>query len=318
MKNHKKFVSYALIIALLVVSIPLTSFADSKGKNDDKGEKNKVKVSTTTSSTNQNSKGWTWAFGHLIAPGWLKKNGDQLSTSTSSLPPGILKLLNRGHEDNDGDKNENEHKNKNATTTAPFILSNFSATASSTKAKITWQTNQFANETLWFSTTTPVDTARIPNVSKAGFVLNHKINLTGLAPSTTYYVVVQSKTFSGKIATSSQISFTTMATQTPPPVPPVVTPLSISNALVIVGSSSVIANWTTNAPATSKIFYSTATPVNLNASTTPLVLNGSLVTSHSLTVTGLSTSTVYHMVIQSIDGSNSTSTTPEFFVTTGM
>ena len=298
MKN-KKFVHLAMI-ALLVISIPLTSFADKK---ENKNKKDEVKIATLASSTNGSGK----AFGHLIAPGWIKNNWKLEIGNEDRLPKGIVKVLNKNLEKQKERKNEHKNEQKNLT------IKKLSIRAGVDSANVVWKTNQKSDSALWLSTITSVNNLGTPTVFKANLTSEHKINLSGLTASTTYYLLVQSKTSGGKIATSSVMSFTTKTTP-----PPVIKPISINRAVVIVGTSSVTANWTTNIPSTSKIFYSTTAPVNQNATSTGIVLNNSLVTNHSLTVTGLSTSTLYHMIIQSTDANANIKSTGEFSLTTGI
>lgn len=96
------------------------------------------------------------------------------------------------------------------------------------------------------------------------------------------------------------------ATTTPPIVD--TTAPNISNVGVTnLTSSGATINWTTNENATSKIYYSTTSPVNLPTAQT--VTNSTLVTNHSMTLSGLNSGTTYHFVIESKDASNNTATT---------
>jgi|GEM_PF-1708552 len=102
------------------------------------------------------------------------------------------------------------------------------------------------------------------------------------------------------------------STTTPDTTPPVISDIGGTP-----GSTSAVGTWTTDEPSTSKIFYSTTTPVDTSSSSTPFVFDPTLVTNHSLTLTGLTPSTLYHFVIQSADASNNVATTFESsFMTT--
>lgn len=59
--------------------------------------------------------------------------------------------------------------------------------------------------------------------------------------------------------------------------------------------------WTTDEPATSKVFYSKITPIDLGASSTLSVSSNSLVTEHSLTISGLMSDSIYGFIIKSTD-----------------
>ena len=80
MKNKK--VIYLAMIALLIISAPLSSFADKK---ENKGRNNEVRVKITDDASS--GSGLKNAFGHLIAPGWLKHNGEVETEDGQKLPP---------------------------------------------------------------------------------------------------------------------------------------------------------------------------------------------------------------------------------------
>ena len=73
--------------------------------------------------------------------------------------------------------------------------------------------------------------------------------------------------------------------------------------------------WITNENANDKVWYSTSTPV-VATSSTPSVSFATLVTSHDMTLTGLSASTTYYYLIQSSDASGNIGTSTEQSFTT--
>ena len=77
-------------------------------------------------------------------------------------------------------------------------------------------------------------------------------------------------------------------------------PPQISNIQVTVTSSTAIITWTTNKNATSRVNY------GLTSQYGETVSSGTLVTSHSITLTGLTPSTTYHYQTQSADSTGST------------
>jgi len=95
------------------------------------------------------------------------------------------------------------------------------------------------------------------------------------------------------------------------------TPPDITDVLATSsGTSTAVVTWTTDEPATSMIFYSLLSPVDPGASTTESVSDGSLVSNHSLTLTGLATSTVYNFFVESADASaNMATSSPMNFTT---
>jgi hypothetical protein len=91
-------------------------------------------------------------------------------------------------------------------------------------------------------------------------------------------------------------------TSTPPDTTdPVLSFLSTS-----VGTSTVDVSWVTNEPATSKIYYSTTSPIVKTATTTSVMENTFLVTNRMLHISGLSPNTLYYLIVESTDGSNNT------------
>ncbi|MDQ2933218.1 MAG: hypothetical protein M3Q80_02450, partial [bacterium] len=131
--------------------------------------------------------------------------------------------------------------------------------------------------------------------------------LTGLDSNTTYYVVIESTDAAGNVTTSATFSAkTAVIVDTTAPV--------ISSIAHTTGSSTSTITWLTNEPATSKVFFGTSTPLNIatamNSGTTTLS------TSHSVTLTGLATSTAHYFKVQSTDASANVQTSSEFAATT--
>src|SRR5580704_4514486 len=79
-----------------------------------------------------------------------------------------------------------------------------------------------------------------------------------------------------------------------------------------VSPTSAAVTWTTNMPATSQVVYG---PTTDYGQSTPL--NSTMVTSHSVTLTNLTTGIQYHYKCQSQAADGSTSTTPDETFTTG-
>ena len=146
--------------------------------------------------------------GHLIAPGWLKKqNGEKpIIPLCQELPKGIEKKW-----DDDDDDNNGTTTPPVVDTTAPVLTDIRSNDVASTTANIKWTTNENANGKVWYGTTSPIAFASTTStVSNSSFVKNHTLGLTGLAASSTYYYIVVSADASGNTATSSQNSLLTL------------------------------------------------------------------------------------------------------------
>lgn len=200
------------------------------------------------------------------------------------------------------------------TDVTPPVLSSIVSAPGVSTSTITWTTNENATSKVYFGTTSPVNLSTAQSVGDGSLVSTHSVTLTGLNATTTYYFVVSSTDASNNVSTSSTLSFVTSA---PAPVADVNPPV-ITNVVSAPGASTSTVSWTTDEPATSKVFFSTSTPVNTASST--FVFNGTLTTSHSLQISGLATSTLYHFVIQSADASNNTATASEstFLTTSGL
>ncbi len=139
--------------------------------------------------------------GHLIAPGWLKKQGDikPIVPICQVLPSGIAKKL--------------------ATTTPPIPVSDttppvISSVAgsgiASTTATVGWTTNEQSSSKVYFGTTTPLSLSTAGFFTNSALVTTHSLGLVGLTASTTCYFVAESKDAANNTATSSEQSFTTL------------------------------------------------------------------------------------------------------------
>lgn len=140
--------------------------------------------------------------GHLIAPGWLKKQDGvkPIVPMCQTLPLGIAQKLGLA-----------TSTPSTLDTIAPVIsqISATSTTASSTH--IAWLTNEAATGKIWYNTSSPVvATTTTPMASSAVLALNHDILLSGLTASTTYYYIVSSSDGAGNTALSTEFSFMTL------------------------------------------------------------------------------------------------------------
>ena len=81
-----------------------------------------------------------------------------------------------------------------------------------------------------------------------------------------------------------------------------------------VGTTSATITWKTNEKATSKVYFSTSTPIDLATALSATVTG--LTTSHSAILTSLTASTTYRYVVQSADASGNSATSSEATFTT--
>jgi len=186
----------------------------------------------------------------------------------------------------------------NFTASQPLTaISALAATPSITSATITWTTNVPATSVVNYGTSSGSLTL---NVSNSTLVTSHSLTLTGLTAGTVYYYTVTSVDASNIAVTSPPsfppATFTTLLV--PPPV--------ISGLAAIPGpTGTATVTWTTDIASTSVVNYGiTSTSLSLNVS------NAAMVTSHSITLTGLTTGTTYYFTATSVGASANSATSP--------
>jgi len=169
---------------------------------------------------------------------------------------------------------------------------------------ISWSTDVPANTQLAYGTTPALGQLSPLQTAMAN---SHGVVMTTLNPGTTYYFVAQSTGANGATGYSTTYSFTTTGTQTtPPPVISNVVATSVSN-------TSETITWTTDQSASSQVNYGLTTTYTLSSALDPM-----LVTSHSVTLTGLTPGTAYDFDVMSANAlSVSSTSTNSSFTTTG-
>ena len=187
-------------------------------------------------------------------------------------------------------------------TTPPTISSVTSSGITTTGATITWTTNEASDTQVDYGLTASYGSSTTLNGS---MVTSHSQALSGLTVSTTYHYRVKSRDAAGNLATSGDYTFTTA---TPPDTtPPTITAVTSSG----ITSSGATITWTTNEPSNSRVNYGLTT--SYGSST---VLDGSMVTSHSQTISGLTASTTYHYRVRSRDAASNLATSGDYTFTT--
>ncbi|MGD0797102.1 MAG: fibronectin type III domain-containing protein [Acidobacteriaceae bacterium] len=191
-----------------------------------------------------------------------------------------------------------------STATPPYVGYVAAWGINNTGATVTWSTDVLANAQLAYGTTTALGQL---SPLQTAMTASHGVTLTGLNPGTEYYFVAQSTGADGATGYSAVMTFTTTGTQTtPPPVISNVVATSVSNA-------SETITWTTDQATSSQVNYGLSTTYT-NSST----LSPTLVTSHSVTLTGLAAGATYDFDVMSADSSAVSSTSANStFTTTG-
>lgn len=187
----------------------------------------------------------------------------------------------------------------NSDTTAPAITLT-GTTPAQTSATVAWTTDEAADSQAEYGTTSSYTASTTLDSS---LVTSHSVSVTGLTASTTYHYRVLSTDASGNLAASTDQTFTTTAAAdtTAPTITAIASSTSTTGATI---------TWTTNENADSRVDYGS------NSSYGTASTSATLGTSHSITLSGLTSSTVYHFRIQSTDASSNVATSSDLTFTT--
>jgi Big-like domain-containing protein/purple acid phosphatase-like protein len=189
------------------------------------------------------------------------------------------------------------------TDTTPPTISGVSAPlVASSAATIAWATNEASDSQVEYGTTSAYGSS---NALNSSMVISHSQSLAGLAASTLYHYRVKSKDAAGNLATSADFSFTTPASADT--TPPTISGVSASG---LSASGATIA-WATDEASDSRVEYGTTSAYG-NAT----ALDGTLGTSHSQGLSGLTESTLYHFRVKSKDAAGNLATSGDFTFTT--
>jgi uncharacterized lipoprotein YddW (UPF0748 family) len=177
----------------------------------------------------------------------------------------------------------------------PPAISNVGASnITNNSATISWTTDQTSTSkveyglTTSYGSSTPVDN---------NLVTSHAMNLSGLSQKMTYHYRVVSGNLNGT-TTSGDYTFTTAG------------PPSISNPQATnITSTSATITWTTDVPSDSRVNYGLTTAYGSQ------VTDSFQGTSHSLSITGLAPSTLYHYQCVSTNAYGTAQTTDLTFTT---
>ena len=181
--------------------------------------------------------------------------------------------------------------------TAPTISSIASSTTATT-ATISWTTDELTTPLVYYGTTASYGTAS----TSGTYALSPSITLTGLSASTTYHYQITATDPSDNVATSSDLTFTTGADTTAP---------TISAIASTTGATTAVITWTTDETSDSQVLYGLDSTYG-----TATTLDSSLTTSHSVTLSSLIESTIYHYQIVTSDASSNQATSSDLTLTT--
>ncbi|MBI5197013.1 MAG: fibronectin type III domain-containing protein [Nitrospirae bacterium] len=187
--------------------------------------------------------------------------------------------------------------------TPPSITGIGTTNLSDTGATVVWGTDEPATTQIEYGLTTAYgQSSSLDNAQ----VTTHSVALSGLAPSTTYHYRVKSVDAAGNTAISGDYTFTTA--DPPDLIPPVISGIQV----VQISDSSATVTWSTDEPASSQVEYGVSAAYG--AKTTD---DFALVSNHTVSLSGLSPNTVYHVRIISTDGSGNMAVSSDYiFLTT--
>jgi hypothetical protein len=190
-------------------------------------------------------------------------------------------------------------------TIPPEITAISTSGVTNTGATVTWTTNEPADSQVEYGLTNLYGTSTILDTSS---VLSHSVPITGLAPATLYHFRVTSRDTASNPTTSGDFTFTTTgAADITPPVISAVTASSLT-------ATGATITWTTNELADSQVEYGLTTSYG---SSTSIIDTSPQVTNHSVPITGLTASTLYHFRVKSRDAAGNLQTdTDNTFTTT--
>ncbi len=169
-----------------------------------------------------------------------------------------------------------------ATDTQPPGISNLQKVVTSTAATITWDLSEAGTCRVKFGS--PITTSYF----KGDLVTSCSIQVVDLTPGTLYSFKASSADAAGNLGELANQSFTTLTQSSPPTV----------SGLAITGrtTSTATITWNTDTPlvpSDSRVYYGLSPTMSL------LATNASLVTSHSITLTGLTKNKKYYFQVSS-------------------
>lgn len=188
---------------------------------------------------------------------------------------------------------------------APVLSAVAAAPLSASQASVAWITDVPADSQVEYGLTTSYGVA---TTLASTMVTSHTVGLTGLQAGTVYHYRVKSRDAAGRLSTSGDFTFSTPAAS---PVADTAAPVISSVAVSAITASQAIIGWTTNEAADTQVEYGHTTSYG-----SATALNGTLATSHSQSLGGLSASTLYHYRVKSRDAAGNLATSGDFTLTT--
>jgi len=196
----------------------------------------------------------------------------------------------------------NEASKTLSDTTPPAISAIAAGTMTSSSTAISWTTNEAATSLVEYGTTTAYGSSTLFD---SNLVIGHNQAIGGLQASTIYHYRIRSADAAGNLGISGDNTFTTLSA--PDITPPAISGITITN----ITSTGANVTWTTNESADTQVQYGITTAYG--SSTT---LNTSMVLSHTQSLTGLQSSTLYNFRVLSRDAAGNLATSGNNIFTT--
>lgn len=190
-------------------------------------------------------------------------------------------------------------------TTPPTISGpNPSVSVTDISAIISWSTNEPADSFVEFGEDTDYGTIQ----GDVTLATSHSVTVSGLNADTAYHYRVRSRDASGNVMVGSDYSFVTSedSNDTTPPV------ISSSEPSVSVTSTTAAISWTTNENSDSFVEYGLSAGYGFTQGKIETV------STHSVSVVGLSAGTTYHYRVRSRDISDNLAASSDYTFTTSL
>ena len=231
-------------------------------------------------------------YGTTTSYGNLSSLNPTLQTSHNELLSGLLqyttyhyRVLSR---DAAGNRNKSgDYTFTTADTTPPSLTASPVSSVNEKSASVTWVTDEPADSQVYYGLTSSYGQQTTLDTTK---VIPHSQTITGLTSNTTYHFQVRTRDAFGNLTQTPDQTFTTLPDLTPP---------TISGVSTFVSGTNLTINWTTDEPATSQVGYGIAASYGSQSTLDP-----SLVLTHSVTVTGLTSNALYYFHLLSSDASS--------------
>jgi len=202
-------------------------------------------------------------------------------------------------------------------TTPPMITSYGVNAITQTSAVIQWTTNENSDSQVAYDVDSKSWWSYDFRESASSLVKSHSIALNSLLPGTTYFYRIRSSDAAGNRVTSSEFTFTTDEDDEdpPPPEPDTTAPVfTVLPGITDVDATAATLYWRTDEASDTEVRYDDVSTIWSQYAHQEIV--ASLVTNHSITLTGLLPDTTYYCRVRSTDAAGNQITSNEIPFTT--